>query len=90
MTPHLRNTFLFCSSWQLPCPILDPQRAFELTQHPSRAFDSPLALVQELQRHEVSCVTLGTEVPGARQKQLVQSLILRLFTRISGCEKPTG
>ena len=50
---------------------------FELT---SRALDSPYALPPELQRNKDSvwCVTLGAEVPGHRQQQLMQTLIVRL------------
>ena len=52
---------------------------FELTQHPSRALDSPRALLLELQRYKdaVRCAALGAEVPGHRQ-QLTQTLIVRL------------
>ena len=54
---------------------------FELTQRPSRALDSPRALLPELQRYKdtVRCGALGAEVPGHRQQQLMQTLIVRLL-----------
>ena len=54
---------------------------FELTRHPSRALDSPSALLPELQRNKdtVRCAALGAEVPGHHQKQLTQTLIVRLL-----------
>ena len=53
---------------------------FELTRRPSRALDSPRALLPELQRYKdiVRCAALGAEVPGHRQQQLTQTLIVRL------------
>ena len=38
---------------------------FELTQRPSRAHDSPPAMLMELQRYKdtVRCAALGAEVP---------------------------
>ena len=57
---------------------------------PSRALESPRALLPELQRYKdtVRCAALGAEVPGHRQKQLTQTFIVRLlkmhlFTPIS-------
>ena len=54
---------------------------FELTRRPSRALDSPRALLLELQRikDSVRCIALGAEVPGHRQKQLTQTLIVHLL-----------
>merc|ERR1712073_77905 len=54
---------------------------FELTQRPSRALDSPRALLPELQRYKdtVRCAALGAEVPGHCQQQLTQTLIVRLL-----------
>ena len=51
---------------------------FELIRRPSRALDSPCALLPELQRYKatVRCATLGAEVPDHRQKQLTQTLIV--------------
>ena len=48
---------------------------FELTWRPSRALDSIRALLPELQRYKdtVRCDVLGAEVPGHRQKQLMQT-----------------
>ena len=53
---------------------------FELTRRPSRALDSPRALLPELQRYKdtVRCAAVGAEVPGHRQQQLTQTLILCL------------
>ena len=69
---------------------------FELTRRPSRALDSPRALLPELQRYKdtVRCAALGAEVPGHRQQQLTQTLIVRLlkthfFTSILDFEKST-
>ena len=84
----------------LPATPLSPSRTleglFELTRRPSRALDSPRALLPELQRYKdtVRCGALGAEVPGHRQQQLTQTLILgllktHLFTPILDCEKST-
>ena len=69
---------------------------FELTRRPSRALDSPCALLLEIQRRKdtVRCAALGAEVPGHRQDQPMQTLIVRLlkthlFTPILDCEKST-
>ena len=84
MTPHRGNTILFRSSQQLPrlrlVSVSDPQGLFELTRRPSQALDSPRALLPELQRYKetVRCAALGAEVPGHRQQQLTQTLIVRL------------
>ena len=53
---------------------------FELTWRPSRALDLLHALLPELQRYKdtVRCAALGPEVPGHRQQQLTQTLIVRL------------
>ena len=82
MTPHRGNTIL--------------EGLFELTRRPSRALDSPRALLLELQRYKdtVRCGALGAEVPGHRQQQLMQTLIVCLmkthfFTSILHCEKST-
>ena len=84
----------------LPATPLSPSRTleglFELTRRPSRALDLPRALLPELQRYKdtVRCGALGAEVPGHRQKQLTQTLIVcllktHLFTPILDCEKST-
>ena len=54
---------------------------FELIRRPSRALDSPCALLPELQRYKdlVRCTALGAEVPGHCQQQLMQTLIVRLL-----------
>ena len=68
----------------LPATPLSPSRTleglFELTRRPSRALDSPRALLPELQRYKdtVRCGALGAEVPGHCQQQLTQTLIVRL------------
>ena len=69
---------------------------FELTRYPSRALDSPRALLLVLLRYKdtVRCGALGAEVPGHCQQQLTQTLIVRLykthlFTWILDCEKST-
>ena len=85
------NTLLF-----LPAAPSSPSRTleglFELTGRPSRALDLPCVLLPELQRIKdtVRCAALGAEVPGHRQKQLTQTLIVRLlktyfFTPILDC-----
>ena len=53
----------------LPATPLSPSRTldwlFELTCRPSRALDSPRALLPELQRYkDTRCGALGAEVPG--------------------------
>ena len=78
MTPRRGNTILFRSSQQLPRLRL--------------ALDSPCALRPELQRYKdtVRCA----EVPGHRQQQRTQTLIVCLlkthfFTLILDFEKST-
>ena len=68
MTPHRGNTVLFRSSQQLPRLCLGPEGLFELTRRPSRALDSPHALLPELQRYKdtIRCAALGAEVQGHR------------------------
>ena len=58
-----------------PCLILEG--LFELTKD----LDSPRALRPELQRNKdaVRCAVLGEVVPGPRQKQLTQTLIVCLL-----------
>ena len=80
----------------LLCRSLTLEGLFELTQCPSRALNSPFALLLELQRNKdtVRCAALGAEVPGHRQQQLTQTLIVRLlkthfFTLILDCEQST-
>ena len=94
MTPHGGNTSLPF----LPATPSSPSRTLEglLELTPSRALDSPRALLPELQRYKdtVRCGALGAEVPGHRQQQLTQTLIVRLlkthfFTLILDCEKST-
>ena len=93
MTPHRGNTIL-------PATPSSPSRTleglFELTGRPSRALDSPHALLPELQRYKdtVRCAALGAEVPGHGQQQLTQTLIVRLlnenFIKLTlDCEKST-
>ena len=69
----------------LPATPLSASRTlewlFELTRRPSQALDSPCALLPEPQRYKdtVRCAALGAEVPGHRQQQLRQTLIVRLL-----------
>ena len=82
MTPCQGITIFFRSSQQLPRLRLGPLKGFlELTRRPSRALDSPRALLLELQRYKdpVRCAALGAEVSGHRQEQLAQTLIVRLL-----------
>ena len=52
MTPYWGNTILFRSSQQLPpSPSRTFEWLFELTRRPSRALNSPRALLPELQRY---------------------------------------
>ena len=84
MTPHRGKTILFRSSQQLPRLRLGPSKGFfELTQRPFRALNSPHALLPELQRYKdtVRCGALGAQVPGHRQQQLTQTLIVRLLKK---------
>ena len=77
MTPRRGNTFLFRFFQQTPSsPSQTLEGLFELTRRPSRAPDSPRALLPELQRCKdtVSCDALGEDVPGHRQEQLTQTV----------------
>ena len=64
----------------LPATPSSPSRTleglFELTRRPSRALDSPCALLLKLKRYRdmVRCAALDTEVPGHHQEQLTQIL----------------
>ena len=62
-------------------PSLSLEGLFELTWCPSRALDSPHALLPELPRNKdtIRCAMLGADVPGHRQKQLTQTLIVRSY-----------
>ena len=81
MTPRKGK---YCSLSFLPAtpssPSLTLEGLFELTRRPSRALDWPRALLPELQRYKdtVRCGALGAKVPGHRQQQLTQTLIVRL------------
>ena len=97
MTPSSRKRFslLFIPS-TLSSPSWTLEGLFELTRRPSRSLHSPRALLPELQRYKdtISCATLSAEVPGHRQQQLTQTLIVRLlkthfFTLILDCKKST-
>ena len=66
-------------------------QVWPLTQGPSRALDSPRALLTELQRYK-DTVRCGAEVPEHRQQQLTQTLIVHFLkkhflTPILDCEK---
>ena len=54
---------------------------FELTRRPSWALDLLCVLLPELDGNKdtIRCAALGTEVPGHRQQQLTQTLIVRLL-----------
>ena len=71
-------TFLPATSLSLSQTL---EEFFELIWCPSRVLNSPRALLPELQRYKdtVRCAELGTEVPGHRQQQLTQTLIVRLL-----------
>ena len=90
---HYSLPFLSATLWS---PSWTLEGLFELTRRPSRALDSPPALLPELQRYKdtVRCAALGVEVPGHRKQQLMQTLIVRLlkthfFTPILDGELPT-
>ena len=97
MTSRQWNTFLFRSSQQLPRLCLGPMKwLFDLTQRPSRALDSPRALLPKLYRNKgtVRCAVLGAKVPRHHQIQVTQTLIVRLlkmhfFRAILDCVKST-
>ena len=82
MTPRWGK---YCSLSFLPATPSPLSRTLEglfgLPLRPSRALDSPHVLLPDLQRDKetVRCATLGMEVPGHRQKQLTQTLIVRLL-----------
>ena len=75
MTPRRGNTILFCSSQQLPLSRT-LEGLFELTQRPSRALDSPRALLPELQRYKdtVRCVVLRCGGPKTLSTTTVANL----------------
>ena len=81
MTLHGKHCFLPF----LPATPTSPSRTleglFELTRRPSRALDSLRALLPELQRYKDTfrCAALSAEIPGHRQQQLKQTLIVRLL-----------
>ena len=92
------------SGKQYSCPFLpatpsSPSRTleglFELTRLPSRALDSPRALLPELQIYkDKRFAALDAKVPGHIQEELTQTLIVLLlkihfFTSILDCEKST-
>ena len=82
MTPHQGNTIPFHFSKLLPrLRLVTPVGLFELTRHPSRAFELPCALLPELQRYKdtVRCAALGMKVPGNCKQQLTQTLIVGLL-----------
>ena len=56
------------------------EELFELTLSLQEPTTSPLKLDLKLQRYKdtVRCGALGAEVPGHRQQQLTQTLIVRL------------
>ena len=62
-------------------PLRTLEGLFELTWRHSRALNLPRALLPKLQRYKdtVRCAALGAEVPGHRQQQLTQTLIVRLL-----------
>ena len=72
--------FIFVKFQRFACRA-KPVGLFELTRCPSRALDSPRELLPELQRNEntVRLTALGAEVPGHRQQQLTQTLIVCLL-----------
>ena len=80
MTPQQGNTIIFRSFQQLRLRLENPEGLFELTRRTSRALKLPCALFLELQRYKdtVWCGALGADVPGHRQQQLTQTLIVRL------------
>ena len=97
MTPCQRRQF---SLLFLPATPSSPSQTLEglseLTRCPIKAPDSPRALLPKLRRNKdtVMCAMLGPKVPGYCQKQLTQTLIVRLlethfFTPILDCEKTT-
>ena len=82
MTPSSRKHYFLPF---LPATPSFPSRSleglFELTRRPSRALDSPGALLPELQRYKdtVRSAVLGAKVPGERHGQLMQTLTVRLL-----------
>ena len=79
MTRPLSRLYSFL---QLSLPwFLSPERPLELTWRLSRAITSFSTLLLELERYKdtVRGVALVPEVPGHRQQQLTQTLIVRLL-----------
>ena len=90
----------------LPVTPSSPSRSleglFELTRRPSRALDSPRALLPELQRYKdtVRCAALGAEVRGPRTPSrttdanldcaFVENALLFVVPNIGGARAPLG
>ena len=57
------------------------EELLEQTRRSSRALNLSADVASELQRYKdtVRCAALGAEVPGHRQQQLTQTLIVRLL-----------
>ena len=82
ITPHKGKNYTLLFLTATPSsPSRTLEELFELTRRTSWVFDSPLALLPELQRCKdtVRCAALGVEVPGHRQQQLTQTLVVRLL-----------
>ena len=78
--PLIREKHVFRPFQKLPCLCPRLQSGFsELTRCPSRALNSPWALLPELQRKKanVRCAAMGSEVPEQRQIQLTHTLRVR-------------
>ena len=89
MTSRLYSTVQYTLLF-LPATSLSLSRSlegsFELTRHPSRAFNLPRALLRELQRIKETNrdAVLSAGVPGHRQEQ-TKTLIVRLLTHAKSC-----
>ena len=82
MTPHRGKHFSLPFLPATPSSLSRTlEGLYELTRSPSRALDPPRALLAELQRIKdtVRCAALGAKVPGHRQDQPTQTLIVCLL-----------
>ena len=69
MTPHRETPFSVVPPSNSLVFALTIEGLFKLTRRPSRALDSPRALLPELQRCKdtVRCAAIGAEAPGHLQ-----------------------
>ena len=88
------NIIPYCSSKQLPHRSFRSLRFFRADMAPFKGPQLASCNASRATEDTVRCAVLGAEVPGHRQQQLTQTLIVRLlkthfFTPVLECEKST-